>query len=68
MYWISKAIHLMGRFKRRALVLFAVIGPGVITMVADNDAGAPRAVATGDGNKGRFQLVSGTAGALGSRN
>ena len=39
MYWVSKTIHWMSRSKRRALVLLAVIGPGVITMVSDNDAG-----------------------------
>jgi Mn2+/Fe2+ NRAMP family transporter len=39
MYWVSKSIHSMSRFKRRWLVLLAVVGPGIITMVADNDAG-----------------------------
>ncbi len=39
MYWLSKSIHWMGRFRRRGLILLAVIGPGIITMVADNDAG-----------------------------
>jgi Mn2+/Fe2+ NRAMP family transporter len=39
MYWISKSIHGMSRMKRRGLILLAVIGPGIITMVADNDAG-----------------------------
>ncbi len=39
MYWISKLIHKLTRFRRRALILLAVIGPGIITMVADNDAG-----------------------------
>ena len=39
MYWISKSIHGMGRLRRRGLILLAVIGPGIITMVADNDAG-----------------------------
>jgi Mn2+/Fe2+ NRAMP family transporter len=39
MYWISKAIHRLGRLKRRTLILLAVVGPGIITMVADNDAG-----------------------------
>ena len=39
MYWISKSIHGLSRFRRRTLVLLAVLGPGVITMVADNDAG-----------------------------
>ena len=39
MYWISKSIHWMNRAKRRGLILLAVVGPGIITMVADNDAG-----------------------------
>ncbi|MEN6406932.1 MAG: divalent metal cation transporter [Thermoguttaceae bacterium] len=39
MYWISKSIHLLSRWRRRGLVLLAVLGPGIITMVADNDAG-----------------------------
>jgi len=39
MYWISKAIHHFSRLRRRGLILLAVLGPGIITMVADNDAG-----------------------------
>ncbi len=39
MYWISKSIHWVNRLKRRGLILLAVVGPGIITMVADNDAG-----------------------------
>src|SRR5512136_657322 len=39
MYWISKAIHWLSRLRRRTLILLAVLGPGIITMVADNDAG-----------------------------
>ena len=39
MYWISKTIHRMSRLSRRSVILLAVIGPGIITMVADNDAG-----------------------------
>ena len=39
MYWISKSIHRLGRLNQRILVLLVVIGPGIITMVADNDAG-----------------------------
>jgi len=39
MYRISKAIHYLNRFRRRLLVFFAVLGPGIIVMVADNDAG-----------------------------
>jgi NRAMP (natural resistance-associated macrophage protein)-like metal ion transporter len=38
-YWLSKLIHQLSRLKRRWLVLLAVVGPGLITMVADNDAG-----------------------------
>ena len=39
MYWVSKSFHAISRGRRRAVVLFAVLGPGIITMVADNDAG-----------------------------
>jgi NRAMP (natural resistance-associated macrophage protein)-like metal ion transporter len=39
MYWISKSIHWLNRLKRRGVILLAVLGPGIITMVADNDAG-----------------------------
>ena len=39
MYWISKSFHAISRGKKRLFVLLAVIGPGIITMVADNDAG-----------------------------
>ncbi len=39
MYWISKGIHLLNRWRRQALVFLAVLGPGIIVMVADNDAG-----------------------------
>ncbi|MGE5610610.1 MAG: NRAMP family divalent metal transporter [Bacillota bacterium] len=39
MFWLSKGIHQVGRFRRRLLILLAVLGPGIITMVADNDAG-----------------------------
>jgi Mn2+/Fe2+ NRAMP family transporter len=39
MYWISKGIHQISRFRRRTWLLLAALGPGIITMVADNDAG-----------------------------
>ncbi len=39
MYWISKSIHRLSRFRRQAAIFAAVLGPGLITMVADNDAG-----------------------------
>jgi Mn2+/Fe2+ NRAMP family transporter len=38
-FWISKTIHRLSRLKRRTLMFLAVLGPGIITMVADNDAG-----------------------------
>jgi NRAMP (natural resistance-associated macrophage protein)-like metal ion transporter len=39
MYWISKLFHTLRRTKRRVLFFLAALGPGIITMVADNDAG-----------------------------
>jgi NRAMP (natural resistance-associated macrophage protein)-like metal ion transporter len=38
-YWLSKTLHRIGRYRRQAAIFLAVLGPGVITMVADNDAG-----------------------------
>src|SRR6516164_2356453 len=38
-YWINKSIHRIVRLRRRALLLLAALGPGIITMIADNDAG-----------------------------
>jgi NRAMP (natural resistance-associated macrophage protein)-like metal ion transporter len=39
MYWISKTLHRLSRFRVRLFLFLAVLGPGVITMIADNDAG-----------------------------
>jgi Mn2+/Fe2+ NRAMP family transporter len=39
MDWISKSIHRLRRLNRRTLVFLAALGPGIITMIADNDAG-----------------------------
>ena len=39
MFWISKGIHQVSRFRRRFFYLLAALGPGIITMIADNDAG-----------------------------
>ena len=39
MYWISKSIHRVRRLNRRTLLFLAALGPGIITMIADNDAG-----------------------------
>ena len=39
MYLISKAIHKLERWRRYLMVFLAVLGPGMIVMIADNDAG-----------------------------
>ena len=39
MYWVNKSIHRLGRLRRRTLLFLAALGPGIITMIADNDAG-----------------------------
>jgi NRAMP (natural resistance-associated macrophage protein)-like metal ion transporter len=56
MYWLSKSFHKMHRIRRRALILFAVLGPGIITMVADNDAGGISTYAV-TGSKYGFNLL-----------
>lgn len=56
MYWISKSFHLVGRSHRRLIVLLAVLGPGIITMVADNDAGGISTYAV-TGSKYGFRLL-----------
>jgi Mn2+/Fe2+ NRAMP family transporter len=56
MYWISKSLHTLGRFRRQALIFFAVLGPGIITMVADNDAGGISTYAV-TGSKYGFSLL-----------
>ena len=56
MYWISKSIHRAGRFGRRMGILLAVLGPGIITMVADNDAGGISTYAV-TGSKYGFNLL-----------
>ena len=39
MYWVNKSIHLLTRLRRQLITFLAVLGPGIIVMVADNDAG-----------------------------
>lgn len=56
MYWVSKTIHSVGRLRRQWLILFAVLGPGIITMVADNDAGGISTYAV-TGSKYGFSLL-----------
>jgi len=56
MYWLSKTFHLANRTRRRLFVLLAVLGPGIITMVADNDAGGISTYAVA-GSKYGFKLL-----------
>ncbi len=56
MYWVSKSFHVLNRFKRRLLIFLAVLGPGIITMVADNDAGGISTYAV-TGSKYGFSLL-----------
>ncbi len=56
MYWISKAFHYLNRLRRRLLIFFAVLGPGIIVMVADNDAGGISTYAV-TGSKYGFSLL-----------
>jgi len=39
MYWMSKSIHLLNRLRRQLFIFLSVLGPGIIVMVSDNDAG-----------------------------
>jgi NRAMP (natural resistance-associated macrophage protein)-like metal ion transporter len=55
-FWISKSIHLLTRLRRRLLVFLAVLGPGIIVMVADNDAGGISTYAV-TGSKYGFSLL-----------
>jgi len=56
MYWVSKTIHRVGRLSHRTIILLAVLGPGIITMVADNDAGGISTYAV-TGSKYGFSLL-----------
>jgi NRAMP (natural resistance-associated macrophage protein)-like metal ion transporter len=56
MYWVSKGFHFLTRFKRRLFIFLAVLGPGLITMVADNDAGGISTYAV-TGSKYGFSLL-----------
>jgi NRAMP (natural resistance-associated macrophage protein)-like metal ion transporter len=56
MYWLSKSIHGVNRAQKRLFIFFAVLGPGLITMVADNDAGGISTYAV-TGSKYGFKLL-----------
>jgi len=56
MYWISRSIHSLRAFRRQLLTFLAVLGPGIIVMVADNDAGGISTYAV-TGSKYGFSLL-----------
>jgi len=56
MYWISKSIHKLNRFRRQLIVFLSVLGPGIIVMIADNDAGGISTYAV-TGSKYGFKLL-----------
>ena len=56
MYFVSKSIHLLNRAWKRFVIFLAVIGPGMIVMVADNDAGGISTYAV-TGSKYGFSLL-----------
>jgi NRAMP (natural resistance-associated macrophage protein)-like metal ion transporter len=56
MYWISKSIHILNRFRRQLVIFLSVLGPGIIVMVADNDAGGISTYAV-TGSKFGFSLL-----------
>jgi NRAMP (natural resistance-associated macrophage protein)-like metal ion transporter len=56
MYWVSKSFHFLTRLRRQLLTFLAVLGPGIIVMVADNDAGGISTYAF-TGSKYGFNLL-----------
>lgn len=56
MYWISKSIHILNRLRHQMIIFLSVLGPGIIVMVADNDAGGISTYAV-TGSKYGFSLL-----------
>jgi len=56
MYWVSKSIHILNRMRRQLVIFLSVLGPGIIVMVADNDAGGISTYAV-TGSKYGFSLL-----------
>ena len=56
MYLISKSIHITNRLWKKIVIFFSVLGPGIIVMVADNDAGGISTYAV-TGSKYGFSLL-----------
>ncbi|MGC9967157.1 MAG: divalent metal cation transporter [Syntrophobacteraceae bacterium] len=56
MYVISKSIHITNRMWKQFVIFLSVLGPGIIVMVADNDAGGISTYAV-TGSKFGFSLL-----------
>ena len=56
MYAISKSIHITNRPWKQFPIFLSVLGPGIIVMVADNDAGGISTYAV-TGSKFGFSLL-----------
>ena len=56
MYWLSKTFHRINRFNKRFIIFLSVLGPGIIVMIADNDAGGISTYAV-TGSKYGFSLL-----------
>ena len=56
MYVISKSIHITNRLRKQLIIFLSVLGPGIIVMVADNDAGGISTYAV-TGSKFGFSLL-----------
>ena len=56
MYWLSKTFHYLDRFRKRFIIFLSVLGPGIIVMIADNDAGGISTYAV-TGSKYGFSLL-----------
>jgi len=39
MFFVFKLLHILARFRKQLFIFLTVLGPGVIVLVADNDAG-----------------------------
>ncbi len=56
MYWLSKSFHFVTRLRRQFIIFLSVLGPGIIVMVADNDAGGISTYAV-TGSRHGFSLL-----------
>jgi NRAMP (natural resistance-associated macrophage protein)-like metal ion transporter len=56
MFWLSKTFHGLNRFRKKAIIFLSVLGPGIIVMIADNDAGGISTYAV-SGSKYGFSLL-----------